>query len=139
MVIEAASRGPAAGSGPSAAEIKDVLKDDLRGMPLGEFEHRLGIEEAVYDEVYTNQPGHSRRLYHLEGFCIDVSVEHRDAALYTDSHFYPGVGEDGLSRPQRMEAYEDALAENFAPRQKRLDAAREKRAASNRADVLNDE
>ncbi len=124
--------GPTGNSTPSVEQVNAILKDDLRGIPLDEFETRLGINDAVYDEIYTNEPEHSRRLYHLGAFSIDVSVEHRDTKLYTDTHFFPGVGNDGLSRQQRMKAYEDSLAEHFAERQKRLDGEREKEEASAR-------
>lgn len=133
-----ADHGLTNNSTPTVDRIKSVLENDLRGIPWGEFEERLGIREVVFDQTYTNQPGHSRRLYHLDGFYIDVSVEHRGNELFTDSHFFPGVGEDGLSREQRMEAYEVALAEHFEERQSRLDSQRKKNADSTGTDPFDE-
>ena len=126
-------------STPTADYVKGVLTDDLCGIPLEEFERRVGIEEPIYDEIYTNEPEHSRRLYHFDGFCIDLSVEHRGKELYTDSHFFPGVDEDGLTRQQRMSEYEAALSQHFAERQKRLDSIRENSANSDRGDPFGEE
>ncbi|MHC4253807.1 MAG: hypothetical protein ACYS9X_32230 [Planctomycetota bacterium] len=106
--------------------IRAVLMSDLRGMPFGEFEERLGIKNAPRDSNYTNELRHSRRTYHLGGFCLDVQVEHKDGALFTDSHFFPGLHIDGLNRERRLAKQKEALAAHFAERAGRLEETRRK-------------
>ena len=100
-------------------KIEATLKADLRGIPFGEFERRLAIQGAPWDEDYTNQKWHSRRVYHLGGFFLDVSLEHKDGKQFTDSHFFPGLHADGLTREQRMARRQECLNKYFSERANR--------------------
>lgn len=110
-----------------------ILKQDLRGIPFEEFESRLGIKGAPWDRSYTNEPQHSRRIYHLGGFSLDVSIEHKNAGLFTDSHFYTGLHADGLDRKQRMARHAEALGEYFSQRARRLEETRRKARQKNQS------
>lgn len=96
--------------------ILDSKRDKLRGIPFEEFLAILGIENAPWDKNYTNQSFHSRRTYHLGGFCLDIGIEHKKDQLFTHSHFYPGLHADGLNREKRVIAQQEGLDEYFSER-----------------------
>lgn len=96
------------------AQMKVMMDRDLRGLPFDEFMSKAGIDDsAVFDVLYTNKPHSSRRAYHFEGFALDVSFEERDGKLSSDSHFFPALHWDGLTRQQRMAKYQKGLSEYF--------------------------
>ena len=102
------------------AQMKAMIDRDLRGLPFKEFVSKAGIDaSAVFDELYTNQPHSSRRVYHFEGFALDVTFEERE--LFSDSHFLPALYWDGLTRQQRMAKYQEGLSDYFSERHSRLE------------------
>jgi len=99
--------------------MREALANDLRGIPFSDFEKRLGIGGAKWDDVYTDQPSHTSRLYHFEGFSLWVSLERRNGQLVTDTHFFPALHADGLARGQRTAKYKAALDRHFSDRARR--------------------
>ena len=105
--------------------ILDSQRDALRGIPFEQFTSILGIKNDPWDENYTNQPFHSRRTYHLGEFFLDISIEHKDDQLFTDSHFYPGLHADGLTRQERLNEQQKKLGEYFGEKAARHERALE--------------
>lgn len=90
-------------------------------LPFDQFADRVAIGNAPFDELYSNEPGEIRRVYHFPGFALDIDLKRRDGELFVDWSMLPALYWDGLTREQRMAKYNRGLSDYFEQKQRALE------------------
>jgi hypothetical protein len=109
------------------ARMKSTLEKIEASRPdlsFEQFAERLGIGRTVFDRIYTNKPSGVRRVYHFDGFALDINLEDRDGKLFVDWFMLPALYWDGLAREERMKKYDQSLSDYFREKQRALDEIR---------------
>ncbi len=109
------------------ARMKSTLEKIEASRPdltFEQFAQHLGIGRAAFDEIYTNKPYGVRRVYHFDGFALDINLEDRNGKLFVDWFMLPALYWDGLTREERMKKYDQSLSDYFREKQRALDEIR---------------